>query len=82
MNSGDQAGTIMATLVWLLIIYSAATVTFLTVNGGHITYTRHDLLYAVLHGSGVPRQDVLHGPGLRAPIRRTSVESEEGFGLT
>mmetsp|Transcript_11294 Transcript_11294/g.15821 ORF Transcript_11294/g.15821 Transcript_11294/m.15821 type:complete len:408 (+) Transcript_11294:257-1480(+) len=34
MNSGDQAGTIMAALVWLLMIYSAATVTLLSLTGG------------------------------------------------
>lgn len=34
MNSGDQAGTIMAALVWLLMIYSAVTVTSLTVTEG------------------------------------------------
>uniref|UniRef100_A0A6U1VRN8 Palmitoyltransferase n=1 Tax=Trieres chinensis TaxID=1514140 RepID=A0A6U1VRN8_TRICV len=34
MNSGDQAGTIMAALVWLLMLYSAATVTLLTVTEG------------------------------------------------
>mmetsp|Transcript_11076 Transcript_11076/g.15555 ORF Transcript_11076/g.15555 Transcript_11076/m.15555 type:complete len:302 (+) Transcript_11076:1-906(+) len=34
MNSADQAGTIMATLVWLLMLYSAATVTLLTVTEG------------------------------------------------
>lgn len=34
MNSGDQAGSIMATLVWLLMTYSAATVTSLTVTEG------------------------------------------------
>jgi len=34
MNSGDQAGTIMAALVWLLMIYSAMTVTSLTITEG------------------------------------------------
>jgi hypothetical protein len=34
MNSGDQAGSIMATLVWLLMTYSAVTVTLLTVTKG------------------------------------------------
>jgi len=34
MNSGDQAGTIMACLVWLLMLYSAVTVTLLTVTEG------------------------------------------------
>uniref|UniRef100_A0A6U4A6Q7 Palmitoyltransferase n=2 Tax=Ditylum brightwellii TaxID=49249 RepID=A0A6U4A6Q7_9STRA len=34
MNSGDQAGTIMAALVWLLMLYSAATVTLLTITEG------------------------------------------------
>lgn len=34
MNSGDQAGSIMATLVWLLMTYSAVTVTLLTVTEG------------------------------------------------
>jgi len=34
MNSGDQAGSIMASLVWLLMIYSAVTVTLLTVTEG------------------------------------------------
>ena len=34
MNSGDQAGSIMATLVWLLMTYSAVTVTFLTITEG------------------------------------------------
>ena len=34
MNSGDQAGSIMATLVWLLMSYSAVTVTLLTVTKG------------------------------------------------
>merc|ERR1740139_347795 len=33
-NSGDQAGTVMATLVWILMIYSAITVTSLTVTEG------------------------------------------------
>ena len=34
MNSGDQAGSIMATLVWVLFIYSVITVTALTVTEG------------------------------------------------
>ena len=34
MNSGDQAGSIMATLVWLLMTYSAVTVTLLTITEG------------------------------------------------
>lgn len=34
MNLQDQAGTIMATLVWLLLLYSAVTVTFLTTTEG------------------------------------------------
>ena len=34
MNSGDQAGSIMASLVWLLMTYSAVTVTLLTVTEG------------------------------------------------
>lgn len=34
MNSNDQAGSIMATLVWLLMTYSAVTVTLLTVTEG------------------------------------------------
>ena len=34
MNSGDQAGSIMATLVWLLMTYSAVTVTLLTITKG------------------------------------------------
>mmetsp|Transcript_27388 Transcript_27388/g.42096 ORF Transcript_27388/g.42096 Transcript_27388/m.42096 type:complete len:215 (+) Transcript_27388:102-746(+) len=34
MNSGDQAGTIMATLVWILMLYSGVTVTLLTVTEG------------------------------------------------
>lgn len=34
MNSGDQAGSVMATLVWLLMIYSAVTVTLLTTTEG------------------------------------------------
>lgn len=34
MNSGDQAGSIMAALVWLLMLYSAATVTLLTITEG------------------------------------------------
>lgn len=34
MNSGDQAGSIMATLVWILMIYSAVTVTALTITEG------------------------------------------------
>ena len=34
MNSGDQAGSIMATLVWILLVYSVVTVTALTVTEG------------------------------------------------
>jgi len=34
MNSGDQAGSVMAALVWLLMIYSAVTVTALTITEG------------------------------------------------
>lgn len=34
MNSGDQAGSIMASLVWLLMMYSAVTVTLLTITEG------------------------------------------------
>jgi len=34
MNSGDQAGTVMAALVWVLMIYSAITVTCLTITEG------------------------------------------------
>jgi len=34
MNSGDQAGSVMAVLVWLLLIYSAVTVTSLTITEG------------------------------------------------
>lgn len=34
MNSGDQAGTIMAALVWLLMLYSVLTVTLLTKTEG------------------------------------------------
>lgn len=34
MNSGDQAGTIMAALVWLLMLYSVLTVTLLTITEG------------------------------------------------
>lgn len=34
MNSGDQAGTVMAALVWILMLYSAVTVTSLTITEG------------------------------------------------
>jgi uncharacterized paraquat-inducible protein A len=34
MNSGDQAGSIMATLVWILLIYSVVTVTALSITEG------------------------------------------------
>ena len=34
MNSSDQAGSIMATLVWFLMLYSLATITFLARTGG------------------------------------------------
>jgi len=34
MNSSDQAGTIMAALVWLLMLYSCVTVMLLTVTQG------------------------------------------------
>lgn len=34
MNSGDQAGSVMAALVWILMTYSAVTVTLLTVTEG------------------------------------------------
>lgn len=34
MNTSDQAGTIMAMLVWLLMVYSGLTVTFLARTGG------------------------------------------------
>jgi hypothetical protein len=34
MNSNDQAGSIMASLVWLLMTYSAVTVTLLTLTEG------------------------------------------------
>lgn len=34
MNSGDQAGSIMASLVWVLMLYSAVTVTLLTITEG------------------------------------------------
>jgi len=34
MNLGDQAGSIMAALVWLLMLYSIATVTLLAQTGG------------------------------------------------
>jgi hypothetical protein len=34
MNTSDQAGTIMSVLVWILMIYSALTVTFLARTGG------------------------------------------------
>ena len=34
MNSGDQAGSIMATIVWILMVYSAVTVTALTITEG------------------------------------------------
>lgn len=34
MNSGDQAGSIMAALVWILMMYSALTVTALTITEG------------------------------------------------
>lgn len=34
INSGDQAGSIMASLVWLLIIYSGCTITMLTITEG------------------------------------------------
>jgi len=34
MNTADQAGTVMAGLVWLLMLYSAVTVTSLTVTEG------------------------------------------------
>jgi palmitoyltransferase ZDHHC3/7/25 len=33
-NSSDQAGTIMSALVWLLMLYSAVTVTLLTITEG------------------------------------------------
>jgi hypothetical protein len=50
MNSGDQAGSIMATLVWLLMTYSAVTVTLLTVTKG--------LHIPVFYGLGMSRKDV------------------------
>lgn len=34
MNSGDQAGTIMASLVWVLMLYSSSTITMLTITEG------------------------------------------------
>ena len=34
MNSGDQAGLIMSTLVWVLMLYSAVTVTLLAATEG------------------------------------------------
>jgi len=34
MNSGDQAGSIMASLVWVLMMYSATTMTSLTLTEG------------------------------------------------
>ena len=34
MNTADQAGTVMAGLVWLLMLYSAVTVTSLTITEG------------------------------------------------
>ena len=34
MNSGDQAGSVMAALVWILMLYSAVTVTSLTITEG------------------------------------------------
>mmetsp|Transcript_33170 Transcript_33170/g.50047 ORF Transcript_33170/g.50047 Transcript_33170/m.50047 type:complete len:387 (-) Transcript_33170:65-1225(-) len=34
MNTSDQAGTIMSMLVWLLMVYSALTITFLAQTGG------------------------------------------------
>ena len=34
MNSGDQAGSIMAALVWLLMLYSIGTVSLLAETGG------------------------------------------------
>jgi len=34
MNSSDQAGSVMAALVWLLMLYSSVTVTLLTITEG------------------------------------------------
>ena len=34
MNSGDQAGSVMAALVWILMLYSAITVNALTITEG------------------------------------------------
>ncbi|KAL7576820.1 hypothetical protein ACA910_013835 [Epithemia clementina (nom. ined.)] len=34
LNQADPAGTIMAILVWVLLLYRALTMTFLAVNGG------------------------------------------------
>jgi palmitoyltransferase ZDHHC3/7/25 len=46
INTGDQAGTIMACLVWVLLVYSEVTVTFLAVTGG--IPSALSMLYAIL----------------------------------
>ena len=47
-NSSDQAGSIMSALVWLLMLYSAATVTLLTCTEGIPVYL--GMIYDVLCG--------------------------------
>jgi len=46
MNSGDQAGTVMAALVWLLMIYSMITVSLLEATQGIPGYV--GMLYCLL----------------------------------
>eukprot|EP00979_Chaetoceros_neogracilis_P018387 scaffold10583_cov290-Chaetoceros_neogracile.AAC.6 len=46
MNSGDQAGSIMATLVWILLIYSVVTVTALSITEGIPPI--HGMIYTLL----------------------------------
>lgn len=74
MNSGDQAGSIMATLVWLLMTYSAVTVTLLAATEGippalGMTYTALCAMALACHA-----KTSLSDPG---SVPRAAVPQEE-----
>ena len=57
MNTKDQAGTIMAVLVWFLLIYSAVTITFWRTPSAGAREPREDHVYGSVGGAAERRAD-------------------------
>jgi uncharacterized paraquat-inducible protein A len=75
MNSGDQAGSIMAALVWVLMLYSAVTVTSLTITEGIPTFLGMLYMFLVTMALSAHAKTSLTDPG-SVPKNAVPVESQ------